>query len=212
MSIAARQLAEHLTGTYSGIRISRNSCRPTANGSISQHSAYGGPDPYYSNAIDLFAPATLSRIDQQDWLDVVYGDIDGLREEWSVRLMLWRVKDHYGHIHVDFWPTLIAPTLWCGSAVLPTWVYSHGTQFTSRNPEPENGRYDGDGMTYQQFRTAEFDLWTNENIVQAYDAGMFQDPNRDGFIDYWVVKRDARTPDEKARFMTDYYAHLWRRT
>lgn len=67
-----------------------------------------------------------------------------------------------------------------------------------------------DTMDYETFRTAEFDLWTDENIVEAYDAGMFQDPNRAAFIDYWITNRPHRTPYEKARFMTDYYAHLWK--
>jgi len=69
----------------------------------------------------------------------------------------------------------------------------------------------GDGdMSYEAFRADEFDLWSNENIVAAYDAGMFQDPNRDGFIQYWVTDRANRTAAEKARFITDYYAHLWK--
>jgi len=70
----------------------------------------------------------------------------------------------------------------------------------------------GDDMTYEQFRSAEFDLWTDENIILAYDAGMFEDPNRAGFIDYWVTHRSERTAPEKARFLTDYYAHLWKRS
>jgi len=65
--------------------------------------------------------------------------------------------------------------------------------------------------SYEQFRSDEFDLWTDENIVEAYDAGMFQDTNRAGFISYWVTNRNERTVPEKARFITDYYAHLWKR-
>ena len=67
-----------------------------------------------------------------------------------------------------------------------------------------------DVANYQTFRSDEFDLWTNENIMEAYDAGMFEDPNRAGFQKYWVVERDQRLASEKARFMTDYYAHLWK--
>ena len=66
-------------------------------------------------------------------------------------------------------------------------------------------------MTYEQMRAAEFDLWTDANIMEAFDAGMFEDTNRVGFHDYWVVKRDERTAPQKARFITDYYAHLWKR-
>jgi hypothetical protein len=65
-----------------------------------------------------------------------------------------------------------------------------------------------DDMAYDQFRAAEFDLWSDQNIIDNYDAGMFQDTNRAGFLDYWVTNRDARSVDEKARFITDYYAHL----
>ena len=71
--------------------------------------------------------------------------------------------------------------------------------------------YQEDDMTYESFRNDEFDLWTDTNIMDAYDAGMFQDPNRAGFHQYWVVDRDDRTVAEKARFLTDYYAHLWKR-
>ena len=68
----------------------------------------------------------------------------------------------------------------------------------------------GDEMSYEQFRADEFDLWTDGNIMEAWDAGMFQDPNRDGFEQYWVTDRADRTDSEKARFLTDYYAHLWK--
>ena len=68
-----------------------------------------------------------------------------------------------------------------------------------------------DEMNYRMFRADEFNLWTDTNIMQAYDAQMFESTNRTAFYQYWVVERDDRTDAEKARFMTDYYAHLWRR-
>jgi hypothetical protein len=67
-----------------------------------------------------------------------------------------------------------------------------------------------DDMNYEQFRAAEFDLWTDTNIMLAFDAHMFEDTNRTAFYQHWVVERDDRTDAEKARFITDYYAHLWK--
>jgi hypothetical protein len=69
-----------------------------------------------------------------------------------------------------------------------------------------------DMATYEQFRADEYDQWTDTNIMDAYDAGMFEDTNRAGFHQYWVIDRDNRTPAEKARFMSDYYSHLWKRS
>ena len=76
-------------------------------------------------------------------------------------------------------------------------------------------------MTYEQFRAAEFDLWTDKNIMDAFDRGRFEDTSRIGFLAYWTSieyidknddiqtgTRSQRTADEKARFMTDYYARL----
>lgn len=63
-----------------------------------------------------------------------------------------------------------------------------------------------DEMTYEQFRTAEFDLWTDENIMSAFDRGRFESTDRAGFERYWVTERSQRKPAEKARFMTDFYS------
>lgn len=78
---------------------------------------------------------------------------------------------------------------------------------------PENGLYDGgDDMTFEDLAAAEFDYWTDQNIIDAYDAGMFEDPNRDGFINYWTgPARQQLAVEEKARFIADYRAHLWKR-
>ena len=200
---------------YPGIRISRKNCRDTAGGSVSQHSVYRWGE-YDSNALDIMGASLalgLSYRETQEWLDDVYAFIAGNRQEWSIRIMLWRVPDHHGHIHIDHYPTCLEH-VWCGRDITPRWAYSTGETFTATDPAPENGEYHGpeDDMTYDQLRAAEFDHWTDENIIEAYDAGMFQDPNRDGFIDYWVTNRSQRTDFEKARFITDYYAHLWKRS
>jgi hypothetical protein len=212
MSQAAKQLREFLETKYDDVRISRYSCRLTAGGSISQHSAYGGPEPYDSNALDIMGGPYGWTYDQN--VALIQRIVDDLADEhdpWSIRLVLWKVPDHFGHAHIDFWPTLIAPEMWCNSGVTPTWEFSNESLISTKDPAPENGPYDGGAMSYQIDKTDEFDLWSDQNIIDAYDAGMFEDTNRAGFIDYWVDHRSDRTSPEKARFMTDYYAHLWKR-
>ena len=216
MSQAAQQLHEYLDAKYPGIRISRKSCRDTAGGSVSQHSAYRYGE-YDSNALDIMgadAAFGYSYTETQEWLDAVYADIDAHRQEWSIRIMLWRVPDHHGHIHIDTYPTC-HDHKWCGRDIEPLFMYSDGSYEYTQDPAPENGEYHGpedDDMTYDQLRAAEFDYWTDVNIMEAWDAGMFEDTNRVGFHTYWVVERATRTAGQKARFMTDYYAHLWKRS
>lgn len=63
-----------------------------------------------------------------------------------------------------------------------------------------------ENMSYEVLRADEFDLWTAENIMSAFDRGRFESTDRSGFEDYWVTKRAERTNHEKARFMTDFYS------
>lgn len=66
-----------------------------------------------------------------------------------------------------------------------------------------------DAVDYVKFRAAEFDMWSDQNIEDAFDRGRFEDSNRDGFLEYWTGPgREQRSIEEKARFMTDYYARL----
>lgn len=209
MTIAARQCREHLVATFPGVRISRNSCRNTAEGGITQHSAFGGPDPYDSNALDIMGgPYGWTR---QQNIDLIQKIVDYLEEhltEWSIRKILWKVHDHFGHAHIDFYPMIEWPSHWCGGPETPIWEKSNGSTFKSRNPQPENGLYDGGNMGYIQDKVTEFDFWTDDNIMDAFDRGRFQDTNRSAFQEYWVTDRADRTDEEKARFMTDYYARL----
>lgn len=210
MTIAAKQLRTHLLTQFPGIRISRNACRYTASGGITQHSAYGGPEPYDSNALDIMGgPIGWNRAQNLVLIQQVVDYVTPRRGDWSINKILWQVADHYGHAHLDFYPRIISPARWCGGPETPTWAYSYDATIKTRNPEPENGRYNGDiDMTYAELRAAEFDMWTDENIIENFDRGRFQDKNRSAFIEYWVTDRAHRTVDEKARFITDYYAHL----
>lgn len=208
MTQAAEQCRTYIEMEYDGVRISRRNCRDTASGGISQHSAYQ-PGDYDSNALDIMGgPYGWTREQNIELIQKIVDDLAPLLHEWSIRKILWKVANHYGHAHIDFYP-MIDVHQWCATRnVTPAWKYSDGHLERHRDPEPENGPYNGDEMTYEQFRAAEFDLWTDENIMDAWDRGRFQDTNRAGFEAYWVTNRAQRTPAEKARFITDYYARL----
>lgn len=229
MTQAAQQCREYLEEKYPGVRIGRKACRDTAGGAISQHSAYSGT--YDSNALDIMGGST----DGVDWewddnVELIQTIVDDLNEnfdEWSIRIVLWQVPDHFGHAHYDFWPT-IDQHKWCSSGIPEAvWIYSDGRHIRSDDPPPENGDYDGDNMSFVPFRADEFDLWTDANVIAAYDRDRFESGDRNGFIDYWCFeyfvdrggnyqapketgnqtgKRANRTPAEKTRFMTDFYS------
>jgi hypothetical protein len=209
MTQAAAQCREYLEDKYPGVRIGRQSCRDTADGFISQHSAYQYP-MYDSNALDIMRGSTngvkWSREDNITLIQTIVDDLNENLHEWSIRKILWQVALHYGHAHIDYYP-MCDTRQWCaGTQPEAVWVYSDGRHIRSDNPPPENGEYDGDEMSYEQLRTSEFDLWTAVNIMSAFDRGRFESTDRAGFEDYWVTKRAQRTPAEKARFMTDFYS------
>ena len=90
---AAMQFEAVLMDEFPGIRFGRVNCRKISGSSLwSQHS--------WNNARDLYPPLG----EPNDWLDQVWDFIDVNREGLNLRVTLWRVTNHYNHIHVDFWP------------------------------------------------------------------------------------------------------------
>ena len=209
MTQAAEQCREYLEAKYPGVRIGRQSCRDTADGFISQHSAYQYPD-YDSNALDIMGGSTdgvnWSRADNLVLIQTIVDDLNENLEEWSIRKILWQIALHYGHAHIDYYP-MCDTRRWCASSMPEAvWIYSDGRHIRSDNPPPENGAYDGEDMNFILFRADEFDLWSDENIMSAFDRGRFESTDRVAFEKYWVTKRADRTGSEKARFMTDFYS------
>jgi hypothetical protein len=209
MTQAAKQCREYIEAKYPGVRIGRQSCRDTVDGFISQHSAYQYP-MYDSNALDIMGGSTdgieWNRAQNIVLIQTIVDDLNEHLHEWSIRKILWKVARHYGHAHIDYYP-MCDTRQWCaGSQPQAVWVYSDDRYIRSDDPPPENGDYDGDDMSFVPFRADEFDLWTAENIMSAFDRGRFESTDRAGFEDYWVTKRADRTPAEKARFMTDFYS------
>ena len=230
MSIAATQLRHYLEGKYPGIRISRYACRDTAGGSVSQHSAFDGvPDDQGivdSNALDVMGAARdldLSYTETQEWLDVVYEDVMSHAFDWSIRLALWRVPDHYGHIHWDLWPTCTTRR-WCADpAVTPMWESSTGAYTVTIRPDPENGEYhgpttEGTDVDYIAWANGMFDLIDDDEITALFQAGFIRgDP--DEYHDYYVMLRDLGSEGrslsqraEVARFIQTSTVSAWLNT
>ncbi len=78
-----------LSQRFPGLRMQVSSCRKIARSNTwSQHA--------YDNAIDIFASTAT--------LDMVAGFLRSNKAQLSVNNVLWRVRDHYDHCHVDFFP------------------------------------------------------------------------------------------------------------
>lgn len=192
MSEAAKQCREWIQTNYPGVRISRKSCRDTAGGSVSQHSSWA-PGEYDSNAIDIFGPAELDYDDERAFVDEIVQQLEQYRDEWSIRLILWNVKDHYGHAHVDFWPTCLERK-WCGRAITPLWSYSDGTRLPADQPQPENGYYNGPQNEEELMPRTLF-----EDMIRALFA---IDEEFQGDPEYWIGLIDQ--PDHTA-----WVEHFW---
>ncbi len=203
MTVAAQQCADYIERRYPGVRIGRLACRLTTYGTITQHSAYAHSTstPRHSNGLDIRGPEAFDYDDEVAFVDRVIKDIEAHRTEWSVRLLLWQVRFHYGHGHLDFYPEIIAPTKWCENQnVTPAWRFSNLHTIMTRDPLPENGLYDGP--------EASMAVW--EDWVAGWVEGQAEDPAHfhryltelkandafNGNVDVWVAKlSNPRDPE-----------------
>ena len=100
MTIAASMFEAHLTTAFPQLTYGRYNRRLIAGStSWSQHSWPGG------NARDIYIRYDdVITASEMQFLDKVYAYILKNKTRLNVRYALWRVKGHYNHIHVDFWP------------------------------------------------------------------------------------------------------------
>jgi len=151
MTRAAEQCRLWIITEYPGTPVSRFACRNTASGGISQHSAYGSPGGIDSNAIDVFGPGQTDGAQDQAHIQAIVDTIQADGEwKWSIRKILWRDGGaHENHCHIDFYP-MVEQKMWCGKSWTPSWKYSSGhspARISTRDPQPENGIYDGSGSS-----------------------------------------------------------------
>ena len=190
MTIAAAQCREYIEATYPGTPISRYACRDTASGNISQHSAFGSPRPDWtdkddSNALDIFGPSKTSGDDDQAWIQAIVDDLTLRATKFSIRQIVWRYDAaHQNHAHVDFYPYTITRQ-WCGGPEDPQWRNQYGVVITSRNPEPQNGRYNGkdDPMWGNDITDLTWMTMFHSNVPRVHGFGRYYCTN-DGTYDW----------------------------
>lgn len=103
MTLAANQLVKELTERFPGIRFGYCNCRMIADTNTpTQHSWPGAERKPCGNARDIYAP--IGHPDPMGFLDEVHAFIKTYFRELSIRVLLWRVRDHFTHIHADCWP------------------------------------------------------------------------------------------------------------
>ncbi len=188
MTIAVEQCREYIDANWPGVRISRQSCRDTASGFISQHSAYQ-PGDYDSNALDIMGGPTGWTWEQNvELIQAVVDDIGPYSTAWSVRKILWQVPLHYGHAHIDFYP-MIDMARWCSTFdITPAWKYSDGHTERHLNPSPENGAYNGAStmptQQWHQFIQALFDVEDSE-FQGDPNYWKLLSPDSPEWVDFW---------------------------
>ena len=181
MSIAAKQLREDLEEMFPGIRIGRYSCRDTAGGSISQHSAKASGE-YDSNALDIMGgPHGWSWDENVALIQQVVNYVRAHLHDYSVNQVLWQVPDHFGHAHIDFSPMCVVHT-WCGKTPTTQWEYSDGRPLTASIPEPENGRYEREAEMALTLRRW-VDMIRVEDLEQMGVVGILTDSEVPYYVD-----------------------------
>ncbi len=193
MSQAAEQCREYIEAKYPGVRISRQSCRNTASGGITQHSAYQSGD-YDSNALDIMGGPIGWTWDQNvELIQQIVDDLTPFLSEWSIRKILWKVPNHFGHAHIDFLP-MIDMRKWCATrGITPPWKYSDGHTERHRDPEPENGRYEGEHVTTHFTIDGRFAEYEEVSWLLFLLGGGTVDPNRNSSqVESVLGKTDVR--------------------
>jgi hypothetical protein len=95
---AAEQAKAEIEARFEGIVFGIYKRRPIANSTRwSQHS--------WPNALDItYGGYGNTSPEAQAALDKVHAWLRANFSRLGIRTLLWRVKSHYDHIHVDFWP------------------------------------------------------------------------------------------------------------
>lgn len=127
---AAFALGE-LREQFPEVRAGVTNCRRIANSSTWSQHAWG-------NALDLYSVAFGYSTDprHQRFLDEVAAWVRTYFDELSARTLLWRVRDHFNHIHLDGWPKGYSTPPCAGGTM--RMQYNSG-QVVRGDPGPANG-------------------------------------------------------------------------
>ena len=93
------RITNELNHRFSGLRFEYYNRRKI--GGTNRWSQHAGSEPekqWWGNAADIFGSTAL--------LDRAHDYLNAHRGELRIRVLLWRVRNHYDHIHVDTWPKM----------------------------------------------------------------------------------------------------------
>ena len=167
---AADQSERVLTEVFPDLTFGKWNCRLiSGSSSWSQHS--------WGNALDLAHReyGYTTNPDHQAYLDTVAFWLDENYDDLSLWGLLWRVDDHYDHIHIDHDPRGhdVPP---CNGGAEQS-IYRDGT-VVAGDPGPVNGLYVG-GSLYSLEEFA--DTLRDVDIQRAADAGSVNQSE----VEYW---------------------------
>lgn len=130
MSKASLWVKDVLQEAFPDLYFGHYNCKKWPSGNYSQHS--------WPNAGDLTNKKYGYSIhpDNQAYLDRVYQYLKDNEDNLSIRLILWRVKDHFNHIHIDFWPEGVQYPPCAGGTL--RYRYESG-RIVNGDPGPANG-------------------------------------------------------------------------
>jgi len=184
---------QELKEAFPDLRAGKCNCRKISGSSTwSQHS--------WCNALDIRHVdwGYSTHPTHQAWLDEVYEYIMAHFDELSIRVILWRRRDHFNHIHIDGWPKGYRTPSCGGGTTLYQWPDGHIEQFSKYgSPDPINGYpelpdnvYDGgDDFVNQVIQRGasgfEVALYQQYYITLGYDLGEW-DPY-DGPVPTWAA-------------------------
>ena len=158
-------------GTFKCRHLSSNPEKPW-----SQHAASEPARGYLANALDIthrdFGLSTDPT--HQAWLDLVAAYLRAHSTEFDIRQVLWRIPDHFNHIHVDTWPKMkdhasYTPPCKGGTLVVVDQNGNTATTFGIPPPPPS----EGDDVVTRETRGIEaedFQRWLNAGGYTSTDG------------------------------------------
>ena len=135
-------VAELVPPQFVGLKFQFYNPRHIGSNPLSRWSQHAGSEPergWYGNAVDIFGDTPT--------LDAVADYLNSHRQRFRIRVILWRVKSHFDHIHCDTWP-MMKDTWWyrppAKGGTLVTWLDDAKTESDTFDVEEEPVLKEGD--------------------------------------------------------------------
>ncbi len=133
----------------------------------------------WANGLDIYTSPAIGTIAEGDWKvngDAIAQFLRDNRELFGIRYILWWVRNHYDHIHVDFWPKGVDTPPSSGTGI-GSFAYSNGGVVQSKIQEvPAEGTFDG-------YSIPELPDTGEEDMIE-FITDLQEDLNTAGFTDY----------------------------